>query len=250
MKILGIVIARRGSERLPGKVLRELAGKTLLFQVLARAARSRLLHDLVVALPDNREDDVIESLCLSNSQFCFRGSELDLMDRVYRTAIAFGADIVVPLRASCPIVDGALIDRVLARLLESPDADWATNRLPKLSFPIGLEVDAIRIDALRRAWTDESHPGSRRHVESYFLRRPDLFKSVTLQAAADHSAISWHITELPKLDQVRRIFEHFGEQYFLWEDALRVWQEMKIEPAMREHSGRQVTQTPFDPDKS
>lgn len=226
MKILGIVVARRGSERLPGKVLRELSGKPMLLQVLTRAARSRYLHDLVVALPDNREDDAIETLCVSNGHYCFRGSELDLVDRVYRTAIAYCADVVVPLRASCPLMEGELIDRVVDKLLTSPEADWATNRLPFPTFPLGLEVDAIRMETLRKVWTEDSHPGSRHHLETYLLRRTNVIKVETLQAAANHSSISWQVAALKDLDCIRRVFEHFRDRYFPWEEALAVWQEM------------------------
>ena len=185
MKILGVVVARRGSERLPGKVLRELAGEPMLLKVLARASHAERLSDLVVALPDCVNEDSTESLCRSSGYFCFRGAEYDILDRIFRTAIGYGADIVVPLRASCPLIDGPLIDSVIERLLETPVADWSTNRLPKLTFPRGLEVDAIRIEALRRAWQEDMHAGSRQYPESFLIRRPDLFRSVGLSHTHD-----------------------------------------------------------------
>lgn len=231
MKILGIVVARRGSERLPGKVLRELAGEPMLLQVLARAARSKCLHELIVALPDNKQDDSIESLCSANGYFCFRGSEMDLLDRVFRTAIAYGADIVVPLRANCPLVDGDLIDLMVGRLVNAPGADWATNRLPASTYPNGLEVDVLRIDALRRAWMEDTHPGSRQHLDSFFMRRPDLFVAATESYPVDYSYVPWQVATLPDLDRVRRIFENFGDKQFRWQEALAVWKNMLEEPA-------------------
>ncbi|MBK6767250.1 MAG: hypothetical protein IPG71_13445 [bacterium] len=231
MKILGIVVARRGSERLPGKVLRELAGEPMLLQVLARAARSKCLHELVVALPDSKQDDTIESLCSAHGYFCFRGSEMDLLDRVFRTAIAYGADIVVPLRANCPLVDGELIDLMIDRLLQAPDADWATNRLPSPTYPIGLEVDVIRIEALRKAWMEDTHPGSRQHIDSFFMRRPDLFVAVTESFPKDCSHVPWQVASLPDLDRVRRIYEKLGDRQFRWQEALAVWLNMPEEAA-------------------
>ncbi len=195
----------------------------MLLKVLSRASRSTCLHDLFVALPDNRTDDSIESLCLSSGYFCFRGSEQDILDRVYRTAIAYGADIVVPLRASCPLIDGQLIDQVVEKLLESKSADWCTNRLPAHTFPQGLEVDAIKIDALRKAWHEDTHPGSRQHLEAFLIRRIDLFNSVSVSHTTDLSHMSWQVSELPDLDRVRTIFEKLGDGPFSWQDALSVW---------------------------
>ena len=229
MKILGIVVARRGSERLPGKVLRELNGDPMLLTVLARASRSTRLNDLVVALPDNKADDSLESLCLSSGYFCFRGAEYDLLDRVYRTAIAYGADIVVPIRASCPLTDGQLIDQVIEKLLENPTADWATNRLPVHTFPQGLEVDAIRIEALRRAWQEDTHPGSRQHLEAFLIRRFDLFTAVEVSHKPNLSHVPWQISTLPDLDRVRTIFEKLGNTSFSWQSALAVWEKLPQE---------------------
>lgn len=231
MKILGIVVARRGSERLPGKVLRELAGEPMLLQVLARTARSKCLHELIVALPDDKQDDSIESLCTANGYFCFRGSEMDLLDRVFRTAIAYGADIVVPLRANCPLIDADLIDLMVERLIQTPGADWATNRLPMPSYPNGLEVDVFRIDALRKAWIEDTHPGSRQHLDSFFMRRPDLFVAATEAYPTDYSHVPWQVATLPDLDRVRRIYEKIGDRLFSWQEALTVWQNMPEEPS-------------------
>jgi spore coat polysaccharide biosynthesis protein SpsF (cytidylyltransferase family) len=233
MKILGVVVARRGSERLPGKVLRELAGEPMLLKVLARASRAERLSDLVVALPDGPNEDSTESLCRSSGYFCFRGAEYDILDRIFRTAIAYGADIVVPLRASCPIIDGQLIDAVVEKLLDNKSADWCSNRLPKPTYPRGLEVDAIRIDTLRRAWMEDTHAGSRQYPESFLIRRPDLFSSVGVSHSKDLSHIPWHVFTLSDLNRVRTVFTKLGDSAFSWQDALSVWETM---PPDADHS--------------
>jgi len=229
MKILGIVVARRGSERLPGKVLRDLTGKPMLMEVIARAQGSKRLSGLVVAFPDNKNDDPIEQVCNSNSVFCFRGSEYDLLDRVYRTAIAYGAEIVVPLRANCPLVDAELIDQAVEALLADPSADWSSNRFPLPTFPQGLEVDAIRIDTLRKAWQEDSHPGSRQHVEGYLLRREEQFTCASFTCDANLFHVPFQVITLQDLDRVRTIFEAFKGKNFSWREALAVWETLPHE---------------------
>ena len=54
MRIVGIIPARYGSTRFPGKPLVELWGKPLIEHVYHRARQSPLLEEVVVATDDER----------------------------------------------------------------------------------------------------------------------------------------------------------------------------------------------------
>ena len=220
MKILGIVQARRGSANLPGKVLRDLNGEPMLVTVLQRAARAASLDRVVVALPDNRQDDPIEQLCHAYGFYCFRGSEADVLDRIYRTAIGFCADVVVPLRGNCPLVDPELIDGAVTTLISHPEADWSSNSFPKATYPRGLEVEAIHIAALKRAWQEDTHAGSRERVDAYFARRVDLFQVAEMRSEEDYSYLDYTVNTLQDLERLRSVFENFGHNHFGWRDAV------------------------------
>ena len=97
MRVVGILQARMGSSRLPGKVLINILGKPMLQLQLERLKRSSEVDKLVVATTVNNLDKPIVELCTSLKISCFRGSEEDLLDRYYQTTRKHKADYIVRL---------------------------------------------------------------------------------------------------------------------------------------------------------
>ncbi len=86
MKYLAIIQARCGSFRLPGKVLKELCGKTDLEWVIERVKKSRYVDEVIVATSMNEEDVPIVKLVSSLGLRVFAGSPDDVLDRYYQAA--------------------------------------------------------------------------------------------------------------------------------------------------------------------
>ena len=114
MKTVVIIQARMGSTRLPGKVLMNIAGRSMLTWVVSRTRRATTIDEVVVATTDSQADDAIVAECAVLGVPVFRGSEDDVLDRYHRTAEAFDADTVVRITSDCPLIDPEVIDRVVA----------------------------------------------------------------------------------------------------------------------------------------
>src|SRR5256885_11632865 len=112
MKITAIIQARMGSTRLPGKVLMDLGGETVLARVVRRLRRASRVDEVVVATTDTASDDEIRTECARLQVPCFRSSEHNVLDRFFRAAEQFRSDMIVRVTADCPLIDPEVVDEV------------------------------------------------------------------------------------------------------------------------------------------
>lgn len=220
MKIVGIIQARMGSTRLPGKVLLDLAGEPMLARVVNRVRRATTLNKVVVATPDRE----ITDLCALRGWPCSCGSEEDVLDRYYQAALAYDADVVVRVTADCPLIDPEMIDQIVREFL-AHDLDYVTNRLPPRTFAVGQELDVITFEALKRAWHEDDNPKWREHVTPYIYHHPEKFKIKTVGCSVDYSSIRLTVDTPEDLDFVRHIYNHFGHDRFTWHELLALLQK-------------------------
>lgn len=172
MNVVAIIQARMGSSRLPGKVMLPIAGGCILQTVVERVHAAKRVDRVVVATSMTKADAVIANFCYHHDIICHRGSEADVLDRVYQAAIAYGADVVVDITADCPLVDPRHIDNVIGELLGDRRSflgqcefegapDYASNCIER-DWPDGLDVQAATMDALRKVWLSKA--AVREHV--------------------------------------------------------------------------------------
>lgn len=174
--VVSVVQARVGSSRLPSKVLLPLGGATVLEQMLERVARARLSGALVVATTTAPADDDIEALCGRVRVACYRGHPEDLLDRHYQVARALGASAVVKLPSDCPLIDPAVIDRVIGVYLEAEGHwDYVSNLHPA-TYPDGNDVEICSFAALETAWRIATRSFEREHTTPFLWERPQLFR--------------------------------------------------------------------------
>src|SRR5690606_12170285 len=116
--VVGIVQARMGSTRLPGKVMREIGGKPMLWHVVTRLRAAALVDKAVVATTDHESEDVIAEWCAENEICCHRGSVNDVLDRYFYAALGYKARTIVRITSDCPLLDPALVDRAIGKFAE------------------------------------------------------------------------------------------------------------------------------------
>lgn len=196
---LGIVQARLGSSRLPGKMLRLLAGRPALEHTLERARAARSIDRLVVATTELPIDDPLAQFAESLGVEVFRGHPDDVLDRYYQTAKALGAsaeETIVRLTGDCPMHDPAVIDHVIAEYERAhragtPAIEYASNISPP-TFPSGLDVEAFSFSALETAWREATRDFEREHVTLYIRDHPELFPALNVSCPdGDLSGLRW-----------------------------------------------------------
>ena len=220
MTVLCVVQARTGSTRLPGKVLREVAGRPMLQFMLDRLG-DLAVDELVVATSDLARDDAVAHLAIEAGRPVVHASESDVLARFVAALDAYPADHVVRLTGDCPLADPALVEAVIAHHRDR-GADYTSNVIPR-TFPKGLDVEVVRASVLRVAHAEASDVAEREHVTPFVYRRPERFRLANLRHDVPLGDERWTVDTAEDLDLVREVVALMGgDGRFSWEDALAV----------------------------
>ena len=219
MRIVAIIQARMNSNRLPGKVLKDICGESMLSRVVHRVKSAASLDKVVVATSDTLVDDLIENECGKLGVSVFRGREDDVLDRFFQAALYHKAEVVVRITADCPLIEPEIIDKVVQAFLSS-EVDYASNTLQR-TYPRGLDVEAVGLQALTTAWKNSFKPYHRAHVTPYIYENTDLFKLLSVTNSSDWSRYRWTVDTHEDLQFVRRVYEILGgNSLFSWNEVL------------------------------
>jgi spore coat polysaccharide biosynthesis protein SpsF len=178
--------------------------------MLERLRLARTVDSVVVATTTSTGDDPIVSLCDALGVSCFRGEEVDLLDRHYRAALRDNADVVVKIPSDCPTIDPRVVDQVVGAFLANPDKyDYLGNLHPP-SWPDGQDVEVMPIQALATAWREATRPLEREHTTPFLWERPERFRlgSVSWAAGLDCSmSHRWTVDYPEDYEFLARVFE-------------------------------------------
>ncbi len=123
MKVLGIIPARYGSTRFPGKPLALIAGKPLIRHVLERCQLARSLDEVIVATDDTRIWEVAQGFCRAEMTAPDHASG---SDRIAEVVERCACDAVVNIQGDEPLIDPAVIDAVAGALAQAEMSTAAT----------------------------------------------------------------------------------------------------------------------------
>jgi spore coat polysaccharide biosynthesis protein SpsF len=236
MNVVAIIQARMGSTRLPGKVLAEIGGKPMLRRVLDRVRAAKRVDEIIVATSVEPADDVIAAFCHQRACPCFRGSEMDVLDRYYHAAREHDADAIVRITSDCPLIDSEVTDRTVQAFLDERP-DYASNSLDR-TYPRGLDTEVIARSALERAWREAGENYQRVHVTPYIYQNPGVFRILSVREEQDHSPQRWTVDTPEDLEFVREVYARMGDEVFSWREAIAL---LEREPELAEIN-RSVTQ--------
>jgi len=210
LDIVTVIQTRTGSSRLPDKVLMPILGKPLFVRQVERVMASKLCGKVVVATTIDRHDDIIEEICQKEGIACFRGDAHDLLDRHYQVAKQYKANVVIKIPSDCPLIDPAVIDRVIGFYLDRyPACDYVSNLHPA-TYPDGNDVEVMSIGTLQEAWGNATEVFEREHTTPYIWERPERFNiaNVLMETGEDHSMTHrWTIDYNEDYQFIKAVYE-------------------------------------------
>jgi spore coat polysaccharide biosynthesis protein SpsF len=208
--VVGVIQARTGSTRLPGKVLLPLAGRSVLGWVVRAVVASHALDDLVVATTTEPGDDAVVSECAALGVAVYRGPVDDVLTRFLGAIDGRDAGAVARFTADCPLLDPALIDAVVSAWRAMPWLDYVSTALPR-SVPRGMDVEIVRADTLR-ALGETAVDHHRVHVTSGVYTAPERHRmlGVTLRPGAEDLRVTLDTPEDREL--INAVVAEFGDR--------------------------------------
>jgi spore coat polysaccharide biosynthesis protein SpsF len=219
-----------GSTRLPGKVMLDLCGRTVLARVVERVQRSHLAGEVVIATTRKPADDVLVDECRRLAVRVFRGSESDVLDRYYCAAKQSRADAIVRICSDCPLIDPEIVDLTIHSFLAS-QADYASNALER-TYPRGLDTEIMTWHTLARCWREAQPFYQRSHVTPYVYENPDQFRIARVRGREDYSDFRWTLDTAEDLAFIRAVYDRMEDKkWFSWRDVLGLLEE---EPELME----------------
>ena len=132
MKVIGIIPARMGSSRFPGKPLENILGHPMIEHVYKRSQMSSTLDELYLATPDEEIKEVTERFgghVIMTSPLHERCN-----DRVAEAVQNMDADIVVTIQGDEPMITPEIIDLTVSPLLKD-DSIYCAHAISRIHDP-------------------------------------------------------------------------------------------------------------------
>jgi spore coat polysaccharide biosynthesis protein SpsF len=233
-KTIGVIQARMGSERLPGKIIAPLGGRPLLAQLWARVGPARV-DEWWLATSSDPTDDVTEAWGFELGLRVFRGDPTDVLSRFLAIGSEANAEWILRVTADNPFLDAKLIDALLdardaSEASKNADAIRLCGGLPVAgraeeatescattpTLPHGYGVELVRLSALQRADKEipEEEAYHRTHVTSWFAREgPGTAKICEIPTPSswpNRPEWRWTIDTYEDLAMARSAFRVFG----------------------------------------
>lgn len=197
MKTVAIVQARMDSQRLPGKALETVGGRTILEWVLHRTAKIAGLDQIVVATSNRASDVPIAVLCNRLGIAAFCGSADDVLDRYYRCATLHEATHILRVTADCPLLDPN-INHTLTYDLKRGQLAY----IGIVGIPDGFHQEAFTSEALELAWENATDPYEREHVVPWMIKHCHSF----FHQAGINRGGKYSIDTADDLAKIRRLY--------------------------------------------
>jgi len=213
---VGIILqARMGSKRLPGKVMRQLAGKPMIQWIIDRLKLCNKSDILILATSNLAEEQPLVDCAKKLNIEVFRGSELDVLSRYYDCALHYGLDDVIRATGDNPFVDPEECDR-LVDFYQSQDLDYATISTQLIDgYPLGVGLEIFSIRALKKSMVEGKMSHHREHVNEYILENPQIFKQARIMPPSHKKAgdISLTVDTIEQFTTAEDIYSKYLQQF-------------------------------------
>lgn len=132
MKTVGIIPARYGSTRLPGKPLKDICGKPMVWWVYTQSKKAKKVDEIYVATDDSRIAEVCEKYSIP---YVMTKDHPTAAHRIQEVSQSVKADLYLQLNGDEPLINPDIIDAAVVDNVPD-DVEFGTNIITKMTNPV------------------------------------------------------------------------------------------------------------------
>ena len=204
--VIGVIQARMGSSRLPGKALLDLAGKPLLWHMLDRMRRVNGIGRIILATSTDPQNKALRDFAEQNDiGFFAHNGEDDLAGRIAGAIEHEQGDFILKTGGDCPLIDPDILQLMVDTALQDGTADFVSNRV-QWSYPLGLSADVLSRSAI--CWANEqlTAPKERELFALYIRDHPSQFNVIPIVHPVNLSHHIWTVDEPEDVEFMKQVF--------------------------------------------
>lgn len=215
-KVLCIIQARMGSDRLPGKVMKNLGGTPMIEHTLRRVAGSDKVDQVVLATSDKPTEKVMVDYLKQRGWPVFCGDENNVLKRYVDCEAEYHGDIIIRITGDCPFIDADIIDHVITYFCMN-NYDYVRLDVPD-TFIRGFDVEVFTREAMLKVYEitkniDGDSP-YKEHVTFYMYKHPDEFNVGYVKGSPYYSKDYRLCVDTPEdYELVQNIYNHFKDEF-------------------------------------
>lgn len=183
MKIGAIILSRLSSSRLPGKALLKVDGQPLIQYVINLCKHTEGISNIVLATSIEKSDDPLVGYAEENGLDYYRGELDNVALRFLLTMKEYGFDAALRVNGDSPLNAPALLEQGIG-LYKKHNYDLVTN-VQKRTFPYGMSVEVVGVDAMSLAYSMMSEKSHFEHVTQFFYQNEDYFKIYNIESGRE-----------------------------------------------------------------
>ena len=216
MRVIGVIQARMGSTRLPGKVLLPLNGRPIIGHIRDRLDATGCVGEVVVATTADPRNDALATWAEGEGLRCIRHpGEDDIAGRMALVFAETGADAMLKCNGDCPLVDPSIMRQMVMAFEANAGLDYLSNKV-RFTFPIGMSVEIIGRHAIE--WCDRnlSDPVDRELICNLIRDDRPRFKVASFELSEDLSRYSLMVDEPHEYEEMAKLFDNLGQASHLF----------------------------------
>jgi spore coat polysaccharide biosynthesis protein SpsF len=228
MEIGAIIQARMSSQRLPNKVLHEVAGKPVLQYLLERLYHCDCLDKIVVATSVDDSDTPIADFCQRENVDFYRGPLADVAGRFDEVLGKYGFDAFIRVNGDSPLLDQRLVEKGVDLFLGG-NYDLVTNVLPR-TYPKGQSVEVLSTATYRKTYPRMQEAEEKEHVTLYFHKHPEEFRIKNFALPENLNHIQLSVDTWQDMNNFVTIVSKMTRSHWEYklEDILGIYRSLKL----------------------